>query len=254
MSSTYPTSGVNAHLGLGLLGRNADKRDFSTPSPKSVSKEHSVAPNCASTPLENSQPNGGEASTAPLPGSHIVGGCAPPPKLGEAPQARLPGSRLPAAHFAVSCAVPVVYHRVAEVRQSQGLTERTVAKRMGVDIRTYRALECATTDLTLSQLTAIQKALDVPLVDLLVDSQALSRPVQERAKMVKTMKTAVAIRESQPAGRIGKLSKMLCEQLVDVMPELEEVGGWPQFGARRGQSSIGRVLSQPIDTSELRAD
>jgi hypothetical protein len=66
------------------------------------------------------------------------------------------------------------------------------------------------------------------------------------------MKTAVAIREAQSAGRIGRLATMLCEQLVRLMPELEEVSGWPQFGARRGQSAVAKALAQPIDTSEFR--
>lgn len=125
---------------------------------------------------------------------------------------------------------------------------------MGIDVRSYRTLECASTDLTLSELVAVQKALEVPLIDLLEDSDSLSRPVQERAKLVKTMKTAVAIRETKAGGRVGKLAQMLCNQLIDLMPELSEVSGWPQFGARRGDSAIGKALAQPICTRDLNAD
>lgn len=145
-------------------------------------------------------------------------------------------------------------HRVAEVRRQQGISERTVARRLGVDIKCYRRFECPTEDLKLSELLRLQQALDVPLIDLLEDPQALSRPVEERAKLVKIMKTAVALRETKSNARVERMAHMLCEQLVDLMPELAEVGGWPQFGARRGTAAIGRTLSTPVDTSQIRMD
>ncbi|RMF38708.1 MAG: hypothetical protein D6753_15380 [Planctomycetota bacterium] len=113
-------------------------------------------------------------------------------------------------------------------------------------------LEDPSTNLTLADLRAVQDALDVPLADLLVDRDALHRPVQERAKMVKAMKTAVSLRQMKAPPRVHRLAEMLCEQLIEVMPELREVGGWPQFGARRGKSVLGRILCEPIDTSNLR--
>lgn len=143
------------------------------------------------------------------------------------------------------------YHRIREVREQQGVSVRSMARRMKIDIRTYRRLEDPDSDLTLSELSAVQKALDVPLPDLLVDRNSLSRPVEERAKLVKAMKTAVAIRETKSNARVERMGKMLCEQLVDLMPELEDVSGWPQFGARRGQSALGKALCQPIDLSNL---
>ncbi len=145
-------------------------------------------------------------------------------------------------------------HRVGEVRQQQGISQRTLARRMQVDIKTYQAMERPDADLTLSQLMQLQVALDVPMIDLLEDSQTLSRPVAERAKMVKVMKTAAALRELKSNARIQRLTTMLCEQLTEVMPELAEVSGWPQFGARRGKSAIGKALMQPIDTSNLRIE
>lgn len=142
-------------------------------------------------------------------------------------------------------------HRIAEVRSQQGVSERTMARRLGMDLKAYRDLEDPTRDLTLSQLSRVQEALDVPVADLLEDHHALSRPVQERAKLLKVMKTAVALREAKINTRTDRIAQMLCEQLVDLMPELAEVSGWPQFGARRGVSAIGKVLQNPIDTSGL---
>ena len=225
MSSALPTSGTNVP-DLGLLGCLADLKDSNSSSVQPAFEHGPIVENCVSNDkkpaarVENDQ-------------------CLESNRNGEL--------------SARTCKTSI-FHRVAEVRKSQGLTERTVAKRMGVDVRTYRAMETPTTDLTLSELNAVQRALEVPLVDLLVDSQSLSRPVEERAKLVRTMKTAIAIRETKASSKIARLSQMLCEQLIELMPELKEVGGWPQFGARRGQSAVGRVLSNPIDTSDLHLD
>jgi transcriptional regulator with XRE-family HTH domain len=143
-------------------------------------------------------------------------------------------------------------HRVAKIREQQGVTQRTLARRLGIDVKTLQSLERPESDLSLSQLLAFQSALEVPLIDLLEDHSELSRPIAERAKMVKVMKTAAALREVKANPRVARMAQMLCEQLVEVMPELAEVSGWPQFGSRRGPSALGKALSQPIDTSDLR--
>lgn len=146
---------------------------------------------------------------------------------------------------------PIRKHRVAEVREQQGVSQRTLARRLGIEVKALQNIEHPESDLSLCQLRALQAALDVPLIDLLEDSCELSRPIAERAKMVKAMKTAVALREAKLNPRVERLVTMLCEQLIDVMPELAEVSGWPQFGSRRGTSALGKALSQPIDTSDL---
>ncbi len=143
-------------------------------------------------------------------------------------------------------------HRTAEVREQQGVSQRTLARRLGIEVKALQALEQPESDLTISQLQSLQAALEVPLVDLLEESNALSRPIAERAKMVKVMKTAVALRETKSNRQVERMVQMLCEQLTDVMPELAEVSGWPQYGSRRGPSALGKALSQPIDTSDLK--
>ncbi len=142
-------------------------------------------------------------------------------------------------------------HRIARIREQQGISERTMARRLGVDVKRYRELEDPQCDLSLSQLIAIQTALEVPIGDLLEDRQGLSRPVEERAKLLKIMKTAVAIKEAKISPRADRMAQMLCEQLVELMPELADVSGWPQFGARRGMSAVGKALQLPIDTSNI---
>ncbi len=92
-------------------------------------------------------------------------------------------------------------HRLAEVRRLQGITRRTVARRLNVDIATIKLQEQPTTDLPLSTLYAWQRVLESPLAELLVETdEPLSPPVMQRARMVRLMKTAAAILERREPG------------------------------------------------------
>lgn len=142
-------------------------------------------------------------------------------------------------------------HRIAEVRKSQGLSERSFCKRLNIDLQKLRELEDPHRDLSISELMQVQAALEVPLAELLEDSNSLARPIQERAKLVRIMKTVAAIEESPLATRPKRLVTMLREQMVELMPELAEVGSWPQFGSRRSASSVARVLEQEINLSQI---
>ena len=74
-------------------------------------------------------------------------------------------------------------HRIQAVRIQQGMSLRTAARQLAMDVRAIRAQEQATTDLRLSDLYRWQQALDVPAAELLEESgEPLSRPVAERAK------------------------------------------------------------------------
>jgi len=142
-------------------------------------------------------------------------------------------------------------HRIQEVRRLQGMSLRTAARQLGTDVRSIRAQEQASTDLKLSDLYRWQRALDVPVSELLVDSdETLSRPVRERAAMLKVMKTARSLLEAAPEGSVRHMAENLVEHLLDVMPELAEVSPWHSVGQRRSLDEIGRIAESPIcDTS-----
>jgi transcriptional regulator with XRE-family HTH domain len=162
------------------------------------------------------------------------------------PSERIGHSR-PAIQPAVSTSPPRSVHRIRQVRVEQGLSLRSIARQTGRTVRQLRSEEDADDGLTLAQLQSWQRALGVPLTDLLEEPpEALSRPVRERAKMVRVMKTAVALRDALHGRRAQRLATMLCEQLVEIMPELAEVTGWPSTGQRRGPQDIGRILERPI--------
>lgn len=138
-------------------------------------------------------------------------------------------------------------NRIAEVRRQQSVSERSAARRLGVSSEQVRKQEDPTADLRLSELYAWQHALDVPISDLLMEEGApLSKPVLDRARMLRMMKTVRAIKESQPDGALKRLVNMLEAQLLEVMPELDEVTAWHSVGQRRTQEEMGRVAERPI--------
>ena len=143
--------------------------------------------------------------------------------------------------------IPRKLHRLAEVRQQQAVSHRNVARRLGVDLKTVRQQEEETSDVSLSVLYAWQQVLDVPIADLLLDNDGpLSPLVLQRARMVKLMKTAAAIQEKADSSSIRRLVQMLIDQLVEIMPELKEVGPWHSVGQRRTLDEFGRVVEQPV--------
>ncbi len=143
-------------------------------------------------------------------------------------------------------------HRIQQVRMQQGMSLRTAARQLETDVRSIRAQEEATSDLRLSDLYRWQEALEVPVAELLQEgNDPLSRPVAERAKMVRIMKTAAAILESAPSPALHRMAENLVDQLIDIMPELKEVSPWHSVGQRRGTEELGRIAENIIDDSSL---
>jgi len=138
-------------------------------------------------------------------------------------------------------------HRLAAVRRQQGISQRNIARRLNIDIATVRQQEEETTDLPLSTLYLWQRILEVPVAELLVDSNApLSPPVFERARMVKVMKTVAAIAEKADTPSMKRLLQMLINQLLEIMPELTDVAPWHTVGQRRTLDEYGRVVERQL--------
>jgi transcriptional regulator with XRE-family HTH domain len=138
-------------------------------------------------------------------------------------------------------------HRVATVRQQQGVSLRSAARQLGTDVRNLRQQEGETTDLRLSQLLEWQRVLEVPIVDLLIEpGTPLSRPVLERARLVRLMKTVMAIRQQAPSTRVQRLTQTMVDQLVEIMPELAQVGPWHSVGQRRSLEEYGVAAQRSL--------
>jgi transcriptional regulator with XRE-family HTH domain len=144
-------------------------------------------------------------------------------------------------------------HRLGTVRKQQGISQRNVARRLGVDVTVVCEQEQELVDLPLSVLYAWQKVLEVPVAELLVDSDApLSPPVMERARLVKLMKTAAAIMEKAHSNSLKRLVTMLVEQLLEIMPELRDVAAWHTIGQRRTLDDYGRAVERQLPDDLLR--
>jgi len=142
-------------------------------------------------------------------------------------------------------------HRLGIVRRLQGVTRRTIARHLDTDVSEVKLQEQETTDLSLSTLYEWQKLLDVPVAELLVDSEdPLSAPVLKRAQLVRFMKTVLAIMEESDHQRIHRMAETMIEQLVQIMPELEHITPWHAVGKRRRRDDVGvaaeRRLSEDV--------
>lgn len=136
-------------------------------------------------------------------------------------------------------------HRIGTVRRQQGISLRRVVQQLKTDVRRVREEEDESSDLPLSRVYAWQEVLDVPVVDLLVESNSpLSAPVLERARMIRVMKTVAAILEKCEDISIRRMAENLAQQLVEIMPELQGVSPWHSVGHRRSLEDYGRVVER----------
>jgi hypothetical protein len=138
-------------------------------------------------------------------------------------------------------------HRIAEARRRQGISVRSAARRMHTSMDQVRRQEEPSCDMLLSDLHRWQEALEVPITDLLVDSEApLSEPVLTRARLLRIMKTVRAIKEACTSPPIQRFSTMLEQQLIEVMPELHDVPPWHSVGQRRSPNELGRTAERVL--------
>lgn len=148
---------------------------------------------------------------------------------------------------------PRPLHRLAQVRRREGVSRRTVARRLNLDIAQVKSQEQESADLPLSTLYRWQEVLDVPVAELLVESgDPLSGPVLKRAQMVRLMKTARSILERAQQVSIRRMAQMLIEQLIEIMPELETVTPWHAVGQRRTRAELGQAAQRRVPRDWLR--
>ena len=171
----------------------------------------------------------------------IMDYAGPTPRTGSGAAVKMPPAERP-------------LHRLAAVRKRQGISRRTLARRLNVEVSRVKLQERETSDMTLSTLYEWQKALEVPVTELLVDScDPLSTPVLKRAQMVRFMKTAKAIFQRAQQPSIQRLAQMLVEQLLEIMPELEDVTPWHTIGQRRTQDEVGQAALRRLSLDWLQA-
>ena len=177
--------------------------------------------------------------------SSTPGGTSPQPK------AAGPAGRS-GTHDFPSQESPQRLHRIATVRKQQGVSLRAAARQLGGDMSEVRSQEDETHDMRLSELLAWQKLLDVPLAELLVEpGTALSRPVLQRAQLLRVMKTVATIRERATTPGLQRLAEMLYEQMLEIIPDMRDVSPWHSVGQRRSLDEYGRVVDRMLHEDAL---
>lgn len=171
---------------------------------------------------------------------------------GFAPGAALASGPPPAAAQPAVGTAAKPLHRLAAVRRRQGVSRRTVARRLGVDLATVKRQESPDADLSLSTLYAWQEVLETPVAELLSDAhEPLSMPVMKRAQLLRITKTAAAILERAHQPAVQRMAQMLIEQLCEIMPELKHVGPWHSVGRRRTQDELGQAALRRLSLDAL---
>jgi hypothetical protein len=141
-------------------------------------------------------------------------------------------------------------HRIADARRRQGVSVRSAARRMQTSMEQVRKQEDPNCDMLLSDLQRWQRALEVPITELLVDCDApLSEPVLTRARLLRVMKTVKAIQETATSPSIQRFTAMLEQQLIELMPELKDVSAWHSVGQRRSPNELGRIAERVLPDS-----
>ena len=138
-------------------------------------------------------------------------------------------------------------HRLALVRHLQGLSRRTLARRLNIEVAELKAQEQETCDMLLSRLYDWQRALEVPVTELLVEpGDPLSPPVEDRAQLVRVMKTVLSILEEAKELPVRRMAETLVGQLTEMMPELEGVTRWHAIGHRRRRDELGTTAERRL--------
>ena len=67
----------------------------------------------------------------------------------------------------------------------------------------------------------------------------LVSPVLERSQLVRLMKTVLAVRQQAKQESIRRMAQTMCDQLIEIMPELANIGPWHAVGKRRRLTELG---------------
>jgi transcriptional regulator with XRE-family HTH domain len=142
-------------------------------------------------------------------------------------------------------------HRLQAVRKAECISRRNLARKLKTSVAQVLEQEEPGSDMTLSTLYQWQRALGVPVAELLVeqDDDELSQPILKRSRMLRLMKTAQSIEEMATQPRVRRMTQNLIEQLIEIMPELQDVGPWPLVGQRRSLSDLGRAVERFLPMS-----
>ncbi len=144
-------------------------------------------------------------------------------------------------------------HRIRTVRLRERVSLKSASRRLSLSMSKLRALEDEANDIRLSTLYAWQSVLGVPVSELVIDSGlSLSEPIRQRACLLRIAKTANTIHKKCRDQAVRSLAESLVRQLAEIMPEVNEIGAWPEGDRHRSSTDLGRIANwiarDPFDT------
>ncbi len=143
---------------------------------------------------------------------------------------------------------------ILEVIERERFSPSTLANRLNLTVSEVMIQADPANDLTLSKLYRWQAALQVPIVELLVEiDSSLSPAVERRCQLLKAMRTVRSIQEQARQESVQRLALRLVEQLLHMMPELSEVSAWPAVGQRRTKDDLGVIVDRCVPESMFHA-
>ena len=124
-----------------------------------------------------------------------------------------------------------------------------MASRLNIGIEQVRQQEDENSDLPLSTLYAWREILDVPVAELLVEpDDGLPSSILLRSQLMRLMKTVRTILEKTKQDSVRWMAQTMINQLVEIMPELSEVGVWNIGGRQRRRSELGVAAQRRLAT------
>ena len=173
--------------------------------------------------------------------------------MGTVPQSKEVKTRVDPGNSGNKSELMQPLHRLREIRAQQDVTLRALSRKMHVPMREVRAQEDPSCDLPLTALYRWQQALRVPAAEILVEpSDKLSSPVNIRARLLRMMKTIVTILDQPQSERTTNLLENLRNEILAVMPEIENIDRWHGSSNARGSDDIAAAVLRQIDEELLR--
>lgn len=125
-------------------------------------------------------------------------------------------------------------HRLAAVREAKGLSQCEMAQRLKLSVDQVKLQEQETSDLRLSVVSQWARALGVPLTVLLAEAGAEVAFTQIKPdQALQLMELVKGIRRAARRPAVQRMAQTLVEQLLEIAPELEDLGPARASGFQR---------------------
>jgi transcriptional regulator with XRE-family HTH domain len=138
-------------------------------------------------------------------------------------------------------------HRLAAARRARKLSLREAARQLDLNVEDVKRQEEATQDLSLSEFYRWQQLLNLPVEELLVETESpLPRPTVRREILTKMIQTVLTILRQTKQPAIRRMAHTLVDQMVDLHPELRAMADAQSAGRQHLLDDQGRAVKGPL--------